>query len=37
LRGIEGDFSVHHYEEEDKLLFFSTLTKSSWYLLKLKN
>ena len=37
LYGVEGDFSVHFYEEENKLVFFSTLTKSSWYLLKLKN
>lgn len=37
LRGVEGDFELHFYEEENKLVFFSTLTKSSWYLLKLKN
>ncbi|MFA5297847.1 MAG: zinc-ribbon domain-containing protein [Lutibacter sp.] len=37
LRGVEGDFSVHFYEEENKLVFFSTFTKSSWYLIKLKN
>jgi hypothetical protein len=32
----ESDFSVHFYEEENKLVFFSTLTKSSWYLKKIK-
>ena len=37
LRGVEGDFELHFYEEEKKLVFFSTLTKSSWYLIKLKN
>ena len=37
LRGVEGDFSVHFHEEENKLVFFSTFTKSSWYLIKLKN
>lgn len=37
LYGVEGDFSVHFYEEENKLVFFSNLTKSSWYLIKLKN
>lgn len=34
LRGVAGDFEVHFYEEESKLVFFSTLTKSSWYLKK---
>ncbi|SFS60302.1 zinc-ribbon domain-containing protein [Lutibacter maritimus] len=34
LQGVEGDFELHFYEEEDKLVFFSTLTKSSWYLIK---
>ncbi|MBI9040600.1 zinc ribbon domain-containing protein [Lutibacter sp.] len=34
LRGVEGDFELHFYEEENKLVFFSTLTKSSWYLKK---
>jgi hypothetical protein len=37
LRGVNGDFELHFYEEENKLVFFSTLTKSSWYLLKIKN
>mgnify|MGYP007017069863 FL=1 len=37
LNGIDDDFNVHFYEEENKLVFFSTLTKSSWYLIKLKN
>ena len=37
LRGVKGDFELHFYEEENKLVFFSTLTKSSWYLLKTKN
>jgi predicted nucleic acid-binding Zn ribbon protein len=37
LRGVKGDFELHFYEEENKLVFFSTLTKSSWYLIKLKN
>jgi predicted nucleic acid-binding Zn ribbon protein len=37
LHGVEADFSVHFYEEENKLVFFSTLTKSSWYLIKFKN
>lgn len=32
----ESDFSVHFYEEENKLVFFSTLTKNSWYLKKIK-
>lgn len=35
LRGIKGDFELHFYEEENKLVFFSTLTKSSWYLVKM--
>jgi hypothetical protein len=34
LRGVKGDFELHFYEEENKLVFFSTLTKSSWYLIK---
>lgn len=34
LRGVEGDFELHFYEEDNKLVFFSTLTKSSWYLKK---
>jgi hypothetical protein len=37
LRDVEGDFELHFYEEENKLVFFSTFTKSSWYLIKLKN
>ncbi|MEX1381813.1 zinc-ribbon domain-containing protein [Lutibacter sp.] len=37
LRGVKGDFELHFYEEQNKLVFFSTLTKSSWYLIKLKN
>ena len=37
LNKIDDDFNVHFYEEENKLVFFSTLTKSSWYLIKLKN
>ncbi len=36
LNGIDGDFEVHYYEEEDKLVFFSTLTKTSWNIKKLK-
>jgi hypothetical protein len=35
LRGVKGDFELHFYEEENKLVFFSTLTKSSWYLIKM--
>jgi len=34
LREVKGDFEVHLYEEETKLVFFSTLTKTSWYLIK---
>lgn len=34
LHGVEGDFELHFYEEENKLVFFSTLTKSSWYLVR---
>jgi predicted nucleic acid-binding Zn ribbon protein len=37
IRGVKGDFELHFYQEENKLVFFSTLTKSSWYLIKLKN
>ena len=36
LHGVESDFEVHFYEEEDKLVFFSTLTKTSWNIRKLK-
>jgi len=36
LQGEEDYFEVHFYEEENKLVFFSTLTKSSWYLKKIK-
>ncbi|WP_111706596.1 zinc-ribbon domain-containing protein [Lutibacter citreus] len=36
LRGVKGDFALHFYEEENKLVFFSTLTKSSWNIKKLK-
>lgn len=36
LLGVEDYFEVHFYEEENKLVFFSTLTKSSWYLKKIK-
>jgi hypothetical protein len=36
LGGVKGDFELHFYEQENKLVFFSTYTKSSWYLLKLK-
>ncbi len=36
VRGVESDFEVHFYEEEDKLVFFSTLTKTSWNIKKLK-
>jgi hypothetical protein len=35
LRGVDGYFDVSYYEQENKLVFFSTLTKSSWYLKKL--
>lgn len=34
LHGEEDYFEVHFYEEENKLVFFSTLTKNSWYLKK---
>lgn len=37
LRGVKNDFELHYYEGENKLVFFSTLTKSSWDLIKLKN
>lgn len=37
LKGVKGDFDVHFYKDENKLVFFNTLTKSSWYLLKIKN
>lgn len=33
---IDDDFEVHFFEEEDKLVFFSTLTKTSWHIKKLK-
>lgn len=33
---IDGDYEVHFYKEEDKLVFFSTLTKTSWHIKKLK-
>lgn len=36
LQGEEDYLEVHFYEEENKLVFFSTLTKSSWYLKKIK-
>lgn len=36
LNGIDGDFEVHFFEEEDKLVFFSTLTKTSWHIKQLK-
>lgn len=36
LGGVEDYFEVHFYEDENKLVFFSTLTKSSWYLKKIK-
>jgi len=36
LNGIEGEFDVTYYEEENKLVFFSTLTKTSWNIKKLK-
>ena len=35
LRGVDGYFDVSYYEQENKLVFFSTLTKSSWYIKKL--
>ena len=37
LRGVKGDFELHFYKEENKLVFFSTVTKSSWYLKKINN
>lgn len=36
LGGVEDYFEVHFYEEESKLVFFSTLTKNSWYLKKIE-
>lgn len=36
LGGVEDYFEVHFYEEENKLVFFSTLTKNSWYLKKIE-
>lgn len=35
LHGVTSDFSLHFYEEENKLVFFSTLTKSSWNIRKI--
>ena len=35
LKGVDGYFDVSYYEDEAKLVFFSTLTKSSWYIKKL--
>jgi len=37
LYDVEGDFKVHFYEEEDKLVLVSKLTKSSWNIRKLTN
>lgn len=37
LHGVEGDFEVHFYEEENKLVFFSTLTKTSWNIKRIKD
>jgi hypothetical protein len=36
LYGIEGEFDVTYYQEENKLVFFSTLTKTSWDIKKIK-
>ncbi len=36
INGIEGDYDVTYYTEEKKLVFFSTLTKTSWNIKKLK-
>lgn len=37
LHGVEGEFDATYYAEENKLVFFSTLTKSSWNIKKIKN
>ena len=34
LNGIDGNFEVHYYKDEGKLVFFSTLTKTSWNIRK---
>lgn len=34
LLGKYGDFSVNYYKEENKLVFFSTFTKSSWFIIR---
>lgn len=36
LNGNDSDFLVDYYKEENKLVFFSTLTKTSWYLKRIK-
>jgi hypothetical protein len=35
LMGVDGYFDVSYYEDEAKLVFFSTLTKTSWNIKKL--
>ena len=37
LDSIDDDFDVHFYEEEEKLVFFNTLTKTSWNIKKLND
>jgi len=37
LDGSEAEFDVTYYNEENKLVFFSTLTKTSWSIKKIKN
>ena len=37
LDGIKGEFNATYYNEENKLVFFSTLTKTSWNIVKLKD
>lgn len=36
LNGVEEEFDATYYKEEKKLVFFSTLTKTSWNIKKIK-
>lgn len=36
LRGVDASFEVSYYNNEEKLVFFSTLTKSSWNIRRFK-